>query len=228
MNDDEIIEWMRRLASPAFGPIADRIEALAAENASLRANEGRVPVSWNECADWLDAGGVVKFSRRPADLPWVVSGCSSDRFRSGEMGSKGYALMNYRLLPPSYLVAAPAGMDGGGFLGAGEHVPNGWEWRRYLASSSTWFTQRPEATYLVQCRPPVKPPQRATVEVPLTQLVGNTIEGCDKPVQRWRGSSPGGGFEWSGPGAMVWHDFPAGTLDLSTGLVLVYAEGDQA
>lgn len=57
MNDDEqIIETLRTFG---YDHIADRFEALVAEVASLRANEGRVPVSWDECADWLDAGQQV-------------------------------------------------------------------------------------------------------------------------------------------------------------------------
>jgi len=59
MNDDEMVRWLRDdMRLPAA---ADRIEALLAEVAGLRAERGRVPESWDECADWLDAGGVVEW-----------------------------------------------------------------------------------------------------------------------------------------------------------------------
>ena len=58
MNDDEILTALRGWCATGgtLRAAADRIEALLAEVAGLRAERGRVPVSWDECADWLDAG----------------------------------------------------------------------------------------------------------------------------------------------------------------------------
>ena len=37
-----------------------------AEVAGLRAEAGRVPVSWDECADWLDAGQTITYQTKRA------------------------------------------------------------------------------------------------------------------------------------------------------------------
>lgn len=228
MTDEELVKSLRIGGS---NTAADRIEALVAEVAGLRVERGRVPESWDECADWLDAGMAATF-------PAAGDGGG----RLGFNGKKAAAnlrnpatrvkridLADVRLLPPPHLVAAPAGMDGGGFLGAGEHVPNGWE-VRYLVGGD-WFQWHPDhpgsSRAIVQCRPPVKPPQRATVEVPLTQLVGRTIEGCAVAVNKADVTEYGQCWWALHDLIQDRRDFPAGTLDLSTGLVRVYAEGDQ-
>jgi len=187
-------------------------------------SEGRVPVSWNECADWLDAGGVV--------LQWngtPTAFCAND-FRGGQtLSNQIMPPSDYRLLPPPGLVAAPECMDGGGWLGQGKDVPDGWEWR-HMTDSGWLQSVRPTFgdDMLVQCRPPVR--VRDVVEVPLTRLVGRTIEGCDEAAFRTDSPQPPPGapnWRWRPAGDALWRPFPAGSLDLDTGRVRVYAEGDE-
>jgi hypothetical protein len=202
---------------------ADRIEALLAEVAGLRAEWGRVPESWDECADWLEwfGPGCVLVDGEPTSN-------SVDDFNA--QGRSVSALRRYRLLPPPNLVAAPPKMDGGGFLGAGADVPEGWEWRvclvnRMTKESGAWYVDnRPAPEHLVQCRPPVKPATRVVVEVPLTKLVGRTIEGETEKVAGYASDHP---LSWRSD-AWKWVAFPAGTLDLDAGMVRVYAEDGES
>jgi hypothetical protein len=216
MNDDEQLAYELR-EKYRLPEAADRFVALLAELAVLRAGAGRVPESWNECADWLDWFGsecVLDSAGRP-------TGWSAEMTR--RWTDDGFTA--YRLLPPPNLVAAPPGMDEGGYLGAGKDVPKGWEWR--YAQGGGWFrwtgrTQRPSSDTFVQCRPP-QPVVRPVVEVPLTRLVGRVIEGETEPVfcpPAWAGK-----WKWRGADSRS-HVFPDGTLDLDTGLVRVYKDGE--
>lgn len=176
----------------------------------MTAVEGRVPVSWDECADWLDAGQVVGYETR-FSRGRIYPSLADDVRRNGIIGVE---LSSVRLLPPVGLVAAPEGMDGGGWLGEGRHVPEGWEWRPdcdgdWVSSNVVLSTNS-----IVQCRP-VR--VRPTVEVPLTQLVGRTIAGCDKPVWDWAREDKK--EYWSASIYDDWLPFPEGTLDLATARV---------
>ena len=232
MHDDELIRRLRTIASNANTAAADRIESLLAEVAGLRAERGRVPVSWDECADWLDAGFDVAGSTGNARFLTRYSAAyfrrySAAYFRANVPALNGMVLSDYRLLPPPGLVAAPSGMDGGGFLGAGADVPNGWQWRPHV--DHDWMAMQPYGGTIVQCRPPVKPAERAVVEVPLTQLVGRVIEGETEPVGSppvWTFIGTGSEWRWLPSECVKWHRFPDGTLDMETGRVRVYAEGD--
>lgn len=67
MNDDEQLAYELR-EKYRLPEAADRFVALLAELAVLRAGAGRVPESWNECADWLDWFGsecVLDSAGRP-------------------------------------------------------------------------------------------------------------------------------------------------------------------
>ena len=190
----------------------------------MNPSEGRVPVSWDECADWLDAGQRATFPAHSGERMDFNGEVAAANLRKPATRVRNIDLADVRLLPPSGLVAAPSGMDGGGFLGAGADVPDGWEWRQDPASAQ-WFDHRyTPRNVFVQCRPPVKPAERAVVEVPLTQLVGRVIVGCDEPVFDWRHHVYNGIQWWAVDGKA--REFPDGTLDLATGLVRVYAGGD--
>lgn len=188
----------------------------------MNVSEGRVPVSWDECADWLEWFGresVVWLDEFGQASPVTEEAEQNFRMRGDDDRQHHF----YRLLPPSGLVAAPEGMDGGGWLGEGRHVPEGWEWRNW--TSAPWrIGGNPAPHVVVQCRPPVRP--RDVVEVPLTRLVGRTIEHCDVPVA----CDPffyDGGWGWQAHIESHLRRFPDGSLDLDTGRVRVYAEGDE-
>ncbi len=230
MTDDEMmIRWVK---GNGHYQVADRLEALLAERVELvgrieqlnreakavvNPSEGRVPVSWDECADWREWFG--------REAVWCVplghaTDSTGDQFRR-KLGHLGLA--DYRLLPPPNLVAAPEGMDGGGWLGQGKDVPDGWPWR--ATTRAPWTSAKPNGSamrWLVQCRPPVR--VRAVVEVPLTRLVGRTIEGCEDAVTGYRTGCLG--VEWLNSRG-GWFSFPAGSLDLDTGRVKVEPEGEQ-
>ena len=55
--------------------------------------------------------------------------------------------------------------------------------------------------------------------VPLTQLVGRTIDGCSGVVDRDPSALSGEGWRWYD--GREWHPFPEGTLNLETGQVAV-------
>ena len=189
----------------------------------MNPSEGRVPVSWNECADWLEWFGREAVWSLMAEGPTHYT---ADEHRSGGVEHRGGRFSDYRLLPPPGLVAAPEGMDGGGWLGEGRHVPEGWEWRVFTDGPYCKWTAKdersPAGSEIVQCRPPVR--VRDVVEVPLTRLVGRTIEGEEVPV--WSFYREADGWHWS-PDKPEIRRFPAGSLDLDTGRVRVYAEGDE-
>jgi len=220
MNDDDLIQWLRDKPDEVL-LAADRIEALVAENAGLRAAAGRVPESWDECADWMRSGGVLMCGA--VESAATVEGI--ERMIADPDLWNDPPDTDYRLLPPPNLVAAPPGMDGGGFLGAGADVPEGWEWR----PSTGWAFQATDRCHwtqtLVQCRPPVKPAVRATVQVPLTKLVGRVIEGETEKVQAVLMGRRGD--QWSSETGS-YRPFPANTLDLDTGMVSVYAEDGES
>jgi hypothetical protein len=177
-----------------------------------------VPVSWNECADWLDAGGVVW---RETDR--CRTSYSADDFRADVPGGRNKRKVDeFRLLPPPSLVPAPEGMDGGGWLGQGKDVPDGWPWRGF--TDDTWEESRSaDNTYIVQCRPPA--PKREPEWVPLTKLVGRTVWGETYAVKDWA-IYPSSG-RWTAEGYRGSRPFPDGTLDLDTGRVKVEPEGEQ-
>lgn len=179
-------------------------------------SEGRVPLSWNECADWVEIGGTM-LSTADDGKTWTTTKVHPTLLRATTASAEEMA--NWRLGPPPNLVAAPEGMDGGGYVGEGRHVPEGWEWR--IGPNQEFLTDEPLGNF-VQCRPPVR--VRAVVEVPLTRLVGRTIEGCEDAVTGYRAGCLG--VEWLNSRG-GWFSFPAGSLDLDTGRVRVYAEGDE-
>lgn len=185
----------------------------------MNPSEGRVPVSWNECADWQDAGGVVLLVHEGGATEPAMT--TAAEFRTSDF--MAWARFDYyRLLPPPGLVAAPEGMDGGGWLGEGRHVPEGWPWRHLTKGPWNVSGRQLFDDAVLQCRPPVR--ARDVVEVPLTRLVGRTIEGCEDAVTGYRTGCLG--VEWLNSRG-GWFSFPAGSLDLDTGLVRVYAEGDE-
>ena len=179
--------------------------------------EGRVPVSWNECADWLEWFGrdSVVIQRSSPDR-WLPTIRSAGEFRRGIGGN---ALDEYRLLPPPGLVPAPEGMDGGGWLGQGKDVPDGWEWRSWADAKWQLGDVRPMPTTIVQCRPPA--PKREPEWVPLTKLVGRTVWEFDVPVHAYEGTVEA--MRWWPPETPyhMYRPFPDGTLDLDTGRVKV-------
>ena len=184
----------------------------------MNPSEGRVPVSWDECADWLEWFGC--------EAVWNVNRGSTTILTSAGLrvrGEDGISLDVYRLLPPPGLVAAPESMDGGGWLGEGRHVPEGWEWRLNTRDGWCVATSSTRSKWIVQCRPPVR--ARDVVEVPLTRLVGRTIEGETGSVEGYRSSTEHGTEFWTRTTGL--RPFPAGSLDLDTGRVRVYAEGDE-
>lgn len=62
--------------------------------------------------------------------------------------------------------------------------------------------------------------------VPLTQLVGRTIDKCDEAVHDVCASNERpGDWQWR-PDRFGWLDFPEGTLNLETGLVAVRPKAD--
>ena len=61
--------------------------------------------------------------------------------------------------------------------------------------------------------------------VPLTQLVGRTIDKCDKPVDRTPFYS-NTLREWGWHDGDTWQPFPEGTLNLETGQVAVRPKGE--
>lgn len=189
-------------------------------------SEGRVPVSWNECADWLEFGQVVWSV--PDQKPTTVPAAG---FRSEGNLDHCPHLTDYRLLPPPGLVAAPESMDGGGWLGQGKDVPDGWPWRSFTDGPySEWAAkdERPPAgSEVVQCRPPA--PKREPEWVPLTKLVGRTVWGETKPVFRTDAPAPPSlpDWRWRPEADLLWRPFPDGTLDLDTGRVKVEPEGEQ-
>lgn len=179
--------------------------------------EGRVPVSWNECADWLEWFGrdSVVIQRSSPDR-WLPTIRSAGEFRRGIGGN---ALDEYRLLPPPGLVPAPEGMHGGGWLGQGKDVPDGWPWRCLVNNGLDWFDDTtPPPFQVVQCRPPA--PKREPEWVPLTKLVGRTVWGETEAVARWQGDHE----------ATFWRPARGGYREVAfnaDGLVKVEPEGEQ-
>ena len=183
----------------------------------------RVPVSWNECANWLEARKLVLY--REDSGRWVPTINTVDEFRDAlpeTPPADRYLLVD--------LVAAPEGMDGGGWLGQGKDVPDGWEWRGFtndgwsvagVFTNDGWSVAgvSDAFTMLVQCRPPA--PKREPEWVPLTKLVGRTVWEFDVPVHAYEGTVEA--MRWWPPETPyhMYRPFPDGTLDLDTGRVKV-------